>query len=291
MFYCRHTIVRIDYELISSHTFYTGAGHRLLIATCGRHWLMQEPFPVNLIHSLHSVVTGTASFAAGTTLISAFKQARSVLARRPLANISLKSVKRQLTLTAKWGWANVLKQPLGQPRYWETLNLLYSEIQVIYSFILEGSVAGSNLDHELLHYVNFLKRKCCTEAVWNCVCTRGAHCVFQCDVYPAIWVGRHVRQWLNGTYPRKLFERIRLTTWPPHFSSPVALRTDSASWPHLTEFAITFIGHTTLRRTPLDVWSTRHNTHMRQKSIFPAGGLLSYRIKSDWCVATSEGTC
>jgi len=38
----------------------------------------------------------------------------------------------------------------------------------------------------------------------------------------------------------------------------VVLRPDFTSWSPLTGFAFTLIRHTTLGRTPLDVWSARH---------------------------------
>jgi hypothetical protein len=148
---------------------------------------------------------------------------------------------------AEWGWTNVLKQPLGQPRYWETLNLLYSEIQVIYSFILDGSVAGSNMDHELLHYVNFLKSvvlgsfEAVSVPVKHTLCFSATDIQHagRGDMFGSGWT-RHIRRNYLKEYD---WLRDLLISIPP-----VMLRTDSASWSHLTWLSITFNGHTTLGR-------------------------------------------
>ena len=144
-----------------------------------------------------------------------------------------------------------------------------------------GWVAGSNLDHDLLQYLTFLKTF--NGAVWRYVCTRETHCVFQRDGSPR-WMGGHVRQWLNETYPRKLVENY---DWlrDLHVSfPPVALRTDFAS---LTGFAVALTGHTTLGRTPLDEWSARRRDlyltteHSQETGIHSPGGRpprLPYQI-------------
>ena len=143
---------------------------------------------------------------------------------------------------------------------------------------------------------SYFSDKCCTGAVWRCVCIREAHFVFQCDGSAARWVGGCVWQWLKETYPRKLVERVgtvrNLVSCPR-----VALRTDSALWPPLTGFAITLTEHTTLGRTPLDKWSACRwdlylaTQHSQQTDIQPpARGLFGYRIKSDGCCVASWNT-
>jgi len=53
----------------------------------------------------------------------------------------------------------------------------------------------------------------------------------------------------------------------------VPLRPDPGSWPHFRGFAITFTGHTTCSRTPLDEWSARHREtlHSQETDIHAFG--------------------
>ena len=97
MFYCRYALVRTDSKLKNSYThalywYWSRGANR-----CTRKTLINAVAVLScrLIHvTCTQSIPGTASFAACTTLITAFTQARSVLT-------VMKRVQRQFTLKAK----------------------------------------------------------------------------------------------------------------------------------------------------------------------------------------------
>jgi len=114
-------------------------------------------------------------------------------------------------------WIKFLHQ-VGTSRHFHIWCTDTHTSKVISSLILgAGSQAGT---WTMTCYNILLFKTVFNGAVWRCVCTRQAHCVFLCVGSPARWMGGHVRQWLNETYPRKSVERVRPTTWPPRFFSP-----------------------------------------------------------------------
>ena len=105
--YWKFALVHLDNVLMQSTyiNLTTVAAYGVLI--CRRH----RSCPLETCsRQQHSLVPGSASFAADTLIMTAFQRTKSVRAPSALANFTIKRVKKQFILMARRGSAIVLQQ-------------------------------------------------------------------------------------------------------------------------------------------------------------------------------------